>query len=71
LPTETFSKDENYVFEKIFDFLELPNFQIQKLQRMSKGNYQPLDSKVKNRLDDYFAPINDELFKLINQKFEW
>jgi hypothetical protein len=38
---------------------------------MSKGNYQPLDSKVKNRLDDYFAPINDELFKLINQKFEW
>ena len=69
--TESFSKDENLVFKQIFDFLGLSNFEIQKLQRMSKGNYEKLNPKIRNKLDSFFAPYNDELFKLINQKYDW
>ncbi len=71
ISTESFSKDENKVFKQIFDFLGLSNFEIHKLQRMSKGNYEKLNPKIKNKLDLFFAPHNDELFKLINEKYDW
>ena len=69
--TESFSKDENKVFKQIFNFLGLKNFEIQKLQRMSKGNYEKLNPKIQNKLDSFFEPYNDSLFKLINQKYDW
>ncbi len=69
--TESFSKDENKVFKQIFNFLGLKNFEIQKLQRMSKGNYEKLNPKIQNKLDSFFEPYNDDLFKLINQKYDW
>jgi len=71
ISTESFSKDENKVFKQIFDFLGLSNFEIHKLQRMSKGNYEKLNPKIKNKLDLFFASHNDELFKLINEKYDW
>jgi|TARA_B100000530_G_scaffold317101_1_gene247900 hypothetical protein len=71
ISTESFSNDENKVFKQIFDFLGLSNFEIHKLQRMSKGNYEKLNPKIKNKLDLFFAPHNDELFKLINEKYDW
>jgi hypothetical protein len=37
-----------------------------------KGNYGPtMDSEVKDMLKDFFKPYNQELYQLIEKKFDW
>ena len=72
LPTETFAKDENFVFKKIFEFLNLPYHEIKNLKRMEKVVYKnTLNPETKIKLDKFFEPLNKDLFELIDQKFAW
>ena len=72
LPTETFAKDENLIFTKIFEFLNLPYHEIKNLKRMEKVVYKnSLNSETKIKLDKFFESSNKELFELIKQKFAW
>ncbi len=38
---------------------------------MEKGNYTPMDKKIRNILASFYKPHNEKLFELIEQKFEW
>ena len=72
LSTETFAENEDYVFTKIFEFLNLPKYEIKNLKRMSKTTYHnTLNPKTKIKLDKFFESPNKELFKLIEQEFTW
>ena len=72
LSTETFAENEDYVFTKIFEFLNLPKYEIKNLKRMSKITYHnTLNPKTKIKLDKFFESPNKELFKLIEQEFTW
>ena len=72
LSTETFAKNEDYVFTKIFEFLNLPKYEIKNLKQMSKTTYHnTLNPKIKMKLDKFFESPNKELFKLIEQEFTW
>ena len=72
LSTETFAKNEDYVFTKIFEFLNLPKYEIKNLKQMSKTTYHnTLNPKTKMKLDKFFESPNKELFKLIEQEFTW
>ena len=72
LSTETFAKNEDYIFTKIFEFLNLPKYEIKNLKQMSKTTYHnTLNPKTKIKLDKFFESSNKELFKLIEQEFTW
>ena len=55
----------------IFKFLELPNFSIKEIKRHKKSKYPKMNKDVRKKLLNYFEPYNEELFKLINQRFDW
>jgi len=71
LSTEEFQEDQNIIYKKIFDFLNIPNMKIKSTEKMEKGNYIPMKHDTQNLLLDYFRQYNYELFELINSEFDW
>ena len=71
LSTEEFQEDQNLIYKKIFDFLNIPNMKIKSTEKMEKGNYIPMKDETRKLLLDYFRQCNYELFELINSEFDW
>tara|TARA_B100000953_G_scaffold279234_1_gene255222 strand:+ start:66 stop:653 length:588 start_codon:yes stop_codon:yes gene_type:complete len=71
LSTEEFQEDQNLIYKKIFDFLNIPNMKIKSTEKMEKGNYIHMKHDTRNLLLDYFRQCNHELFELINSEFDW
>ena len=71
LSTEEFQEDQNLIYKKIFDFLNIPNMKIKSTEKMEKGNYTHMKHDTRNLLLDYFRQCNHELFELINSEFDW
>jgi hypothetical protein len=76
-PQEQFCiiKSENYFqqsqqeFRRATDFLGLFNFTFPEPGQERRGNYPPLEKETRDRLERYFAPHNENLFKLTG--IEW
>ena len=71
LSTEEFQEDQNLIYKKIFDFLNIPNMKIKSTEKMEKGNYISMKHDTRNLLLDYFRQYNHELFEFINSEFDW
>ena len=69
--TEELDNNPNIVLEQIFKFLELPNYSIKEIKRHKKSKYPKMNEDVRKKLLNYFEPYNEELFELINQRFDW
>ena len=69
--TEELDNNPDIVLEQIFKFLELPNFSIKEIKRHKKSKYPKMNEDVRKKLLNYFEPYNEELFELINQRFDW
>ena len=69
--TEEFESNQQIIYNKIFEFLNISKFEVKNTKKMEKGNYQPIKSETRNLLLDYFRPHNHELFELINMEFDW
>ncbi len=71
ISTEEFESNQQVIYNKIFGFLDISQFEIKNTEKMEKGNYTPMKSETRSLLLDYFRSHNDELFKLIDKKFDW
>ena len=71
IPTEEFESNQQVIYNKIFRFLDISQFEIKNTEKMEKGNYPQMKSETRSLLLDYFRSHNNELFKLINKKFDW
>ena len=69
--TEEFESNQQIIYNKIFEFLNISKFEVKNTKKMEKGNYPPMKSETRNLLLDYFRSHNHELFELINIKFDW
>ena len=69
--TEEFESNQQIIYNKIFEFLNISKFEVKNTKKMEKGNYLPMKSETRNLLLDYFRPHNHELFELINMEFDW
>jgi len=69
--TEEFESNQQIIYNKIFEFLNISKFEVKNTKKMQKGNYPPIKSETRNLLLDYFRQHNHELFELINMKFDW
>lgn len=72
LQSEEFFKNTDEVYKQVCEFLGIKNIQL--LNKEPK-NQSPISQKIseetKEKLNSYFQPYNEELYKLINQKFDW
>ena len=71
LSTEEFESNQQTIYNKIFEFLNISRFEVKNTEKMEKGSYPPMKSETRSLLLDYFRSHNNELFKLINKKFDW
>ena len=71
ISTEDFSNNTNKILEKIFDFLDIPNYSIKKFEEKKKSRYPNIDNSVRIELEDFFRPYNEQLYQLIGQEFNW
>tara|TARA_B100001245_G_scaffold217001_1_gene185154 strand:- start:62 stop:592 length:531 start_codon:yes stop_codon:yes gene_type:complete len=71
MSTEEFESNQQTIYNNIFEFLNIFQFEIKNTEKMEKGNYMPMESKTRSLLLDYFRSYNNELFKLIDKKFDW
>jgi hypothetical protein len=71
LSTEEFESNQQAIYNNIFKFLNISQFEVKNIEKMEKGNYPQMKSGTRSLLLDYFRSHNNELFKLINKKFSW
>ena len=71
ITTEEFGEKTTETYDKIFRFLELPEYKIKNKERHRKGAYKEMNVKTRKILDDFYEPYNKELFQKIEETFQW
>ncbi len=69
--TEDMKENPILELKKIFSFLEIPEYEIKNPQKQKMYQYDKMDSGIRQELLNYFKPHNEELYSLINKKFNW
>ena len=55
----------------IFQFLTLPKFDIPNTEKVNVSKYSKMNPEMRKKLIEFFKPFNEELYELLNQKFDW
>ena len=73
--TEELDENYNEIMNSLFSFFNLKEIHLKKVKRknigIGKGKYPPMKETTRDMLIDYFKPHNQELYSLINKKFDW
>jgi Sulfotransferase domain len=57
--------------ERLFSFLDLQDFLLTSLEKIYENKYPAPPVEVKQRLDEFFKPYNQELESLLEMQFNW
>jgi len=71
ISTEELSKNVKNTMSDLFKFLEISDYEIIKGQEKKSEIYPEMIQDTRNELKSVFKDYNEELFKLINKRFEW
>lgn len=74
LRSEDFYKDPTAVLREILEFLKVPessDFKVNEYKNYNPGGYDKLDPAMREKLQNFFRPHNDRLYKLIDKNLGW
>ena len=71
LTSEELSTETNKAMNKIFQFLDLPDYEIPDTVKRSTANYTNMKMDTRKKLISFFSKYNQDLFKLLDQEFDW
>lgn len=71
LRTEDLENNPKHTMNQIFEFLEVPTYEIHALKKMNVGKYSVMNTSTRKMLIDYFKMPNEQLNKLLNKNFDW
>ncbi|MEM1167810.1 MAG: tetratricopeptide repeat protein [Cyanobacteria bacterium P01_H01_bin.35] len=71
LPSEEFYSDPKTTMKQVFNFLGLPDYQIQNYPKLNAGSYTSISEALRQKLSDYFQPHNQRLEEYLGMKFNW
>ena len=74
LAAENLRKNRQQTMDQIFDFLEVPPFQVGEggdLRDENVGSYEEMEESTRKLLVEYFKPHNEKLYKLLQRSFDW
>jgi|CXWL01.1.fsa_nt_gi hypothetical protein len=69
--SEDLKSNKSQILEKTFEFLNVPSYNLGKLEDQNVAKYDPMNSDTKKMLEDFFKPYNQELYDLLNIDFHW
>ena len=64
------SKTKN-TMNDIFRFLNLPEYEIQNIEKVNISKYSKMNPKTRKNLITFFKPYNEQLYQFLNRKFDW
>jgi len=56
---------------KIFNFLEIPEYDIPDITKINTQKYEPMKKQTREILIQFFKKYNNELYELIDRRFDW
>ena len=71
LTSEELSTDTNKTMNKIFQFLDLPDYEIPDTTKHNTATYANMKIDTRKKLISFYSKYNQDLFKLLNQEFDW
>ncbi|MGF1472416.1 MAG: sulfotransferase domain-containing protein [Rubrobacteraceae bacterium] len=71
LKSEAFFEDPGTTAKLVFDFLDLPEEEVDVEEILNKGTYSPMNPDTRQRLEDYFEPHNQRLYEYLGVDFGW
>ena len=71
LKSEDFYAGAAATVKQVLDFLDLPEYQLPEYRNANPGSYQPVADSVRDWLQDYFKPYNQQLEEYLGRKFNW
>ena len=57
--------------KQVFEFLELPDYQINQYRKYGADSYYPLNKNTRKTLSELFLPHNQRLEKYLGRQFNW
>jgi hypothetical protein len=71
LNSESFFENPAHAFETICDFLKIDNNVKVRFDKLNEGSGNKMDERTRESLRNYFKPYNEELFTLLNTRYDW
>ena len=71
ISSEELSGNTRATMNKIFKFLNLPEFEIPSISKVNVSPYSQMNEETRKLLISFFKPYNQELYKFLNFNFEW
>ena len=71
LPSEKFYSQPKTIMKQVFNFLDLPDYQIQDYPKFNAGSYASISKSLRQKLNDYFQSHNQRLEEYLGIKFGW
>jgi hypothetical protein len=71
LPSENLYNQPNNVLNQVWEFLQLPSYQLTQYDKYNSGEYPEVSPEVRQQLQAYFQPYNRELEEFLGEKFDW
>ena len=71
LPSEDFFAHPAQIMKQVCQFLEIPEFIVQKYHKLNIGAYPPGEETIRQKLTEFFVPHNQKLEECLEMKFNW
>ena len=72
LDSADFFDDPQETYNTVLSFLGLPEHQLKNHGKVNEGRYvEEMNAATRERLQDYFSPHNEKLFRLLGRSFTW
>ena len=71
LATEDLRKNPQRILDQVFNFLEVPSFQIGDLMDKNVRIYKKMSEDTRKFLVEYFKPHNERLYRMLQCSFDW
>jgi hypothetical protein len=71
ISSEELSENTQNTLNTIFNFLNVHPEKIQNLDKVNVAKYPAMSNKIRKQLINYFYEYNENLFDLINRRFDW
>jgi len=71
LKSEEMYEQPEATMKQVFEFLDLPDYQINQYKKYGADSYSPIDKNTRKSLSKLFQPHNQKLEKYLGRQFNW
>ena len=71
LKSEDFYSKTPEIYQKVLEFLGLPEFELSSFKPYKMRKYLAISDKTRKKLEDYFRSYNEQLYELLGRNFGW